>query len=152
MEAELSIPLAINNQLLLFPPVAGPSCQLRQRELGSLSEATSDTMSCAAQRHGRGSAPFFPHLSGRLSGHSATRRRRPDRQNVARRGPHCSRVGRGRDTCRVVRSVFVFSVSQGDVFCGFRFLWICCQEKKKAEGKKNKNGEPGSRLHKINVK
>lgn len=83
MEAELSIPLAINNQLLLFPPVAGPSCQLRQRELGSLSEATSDTMSCAAQRHGRGSAPFFPHLSGRLSGHSATRRRRPDRTSLA---------------------------------------------------------------------
>lgn len=32
------------------------------------------------------------------------------------RGPTCSCVGQGRDTCPALRSVLVFPVSQGDVF------------------------------------
>uniref|UniRef100_A0A9L0SVR6 Synaptotagmin 6 n=1 Tax=Equus caballus TaxID=9796 RepID=A0A9L0SVR6_HORSE len=53
-----------------LPPgvrMAGPSCQLRQRELLPVSETTSNTVSCAAQRHEQDSAMFFLHLFNRLN-------------------------------------------------------------------------------------
>lgn len=71
------------------------------------------------------------------------------------RGPTCSRVGQGRDTCPVLRSVLVLSVSQGDVFlcaCGFHFFWICCQERKKKVSGQKQSGEPGSRFSKRQCK
>lgn len=71
------------------------------------------------------------------------------------RGPTCSCVGQGRDTCPAVRSVLVFSVSQGDFLlcvCGFHFLWICCQEREKQESRQKQSGEPVSRFSKIQCK
>lgn len=55
---------------------------------------------------------------------------------------------RPRPLSSVIRPVLVFSVSQGDVFVVFRFVWVCCQERKKdammRERYRTKSEEPRS--------
>lgn len=118
-----------------------------------LSEATSDPMSRTAGR----ATPTGPStvLSAPVqpSKHSAVPSAHQGQRGA--RGPTCSCVGQGRDTCPALRSVLVFSVSQGDVFlcaCGFHFFWICCQERKKKESGQKQSGEPGSRFSKRQCK
>ena len=133
-----------------LPAVAGPRRQLRQREHVSLSEATADALSCTAQQHKgtqhRSFAPVQP------SKHSAA----PSLGGAVRRSQlpcllPCRSRPRSLSRGQICLSL---SVSPGDVFCGFNFLWICCQEGKERKKKyaKMKSGQPRSRINKLQCK
>lgn len=136
LEVELSVPLAINNWLLPSPPRSGraePLASTARARVPLRSHLQHHELHGPATQKGLSIDLFAPvQLSKQCRAVTAPGR------HTALGGPTCSCVGQGRPTCPAVRSVLVFSVSQGDVFCGFNFLWICCQERKGKKVGENK--------------
>lgn len=133
------IPLATGKWLFLPSPVAGPSRQLRQRELVPVSETTSDTLSCTLARpHQRDSAGFFLHLFNRLKTVLCSSGGRGSASHSRVLAAPC----RSRPRQLSCGRILVFSVSQGDVFLVFSLFMDLLSGRKEEKKKKKKRGEP----------
>lgn len=104
-------------------------------------------MSCATGRHQRDSAALILHSFN--CPNTVSRRGRSSR----RRSLNGSCAGQGHDPGRVARPVFVFLVSQGDVFCGFSlFLDLLPRREGGKRRRKRRLESPEAGSYKIQCK